>query len=1045
MKFKLLLKESKFVWLLLFCMFSNFAVTGQNSRQITGIVSDSNGQPLPGASVLEKGTSNGAQTDFDGAFSLSVTKLNTTLVISYVGFSKQEISVKGQSNINVILEDSVSELDEMVIVGYSSKKRSDVTGAISSISSKDISEIEAPSVAQALQGKVSGVYVKNNSGQPGGGLSVRIRGIGGLNNSEPLYVVDGQQISPGESESSNPLIGLNPNDIESVEVLKDGSSTAIYGSRGANGVVIITTKKGNKDGTSQISFNSTYGTQTLLNVGGLDVLNAREFATVVNATQQAAGLAPTFDGSSALFPLPSALGDGTDHFEEIIQIGSTQEHQLSLSSGNEKTQFYTSLNYMNQEGIIKTTSFDQIRARFNIDSKVSKKLTLGANINASYSNTNLLTSQSRTGEGGVIGRSLTLAPTIPIFNQDGTYAGPEDGFYPPTRTSLSRLENREGQSTNSGVTINVFARLELVKNLSFTSRAVGASASSKNPLFLPSFEEGTLIELQSTVSNGITKSNSYQWSNVLQYSNSFGQHNVSGLAGIESRENTFNVLNSSVKYNNDETRVVTSLGDELTTTEGFSQSSFASYFGNISYNFKSKYFLEGNIRRDGSSNFGPNNSWGVFPSVSAAWRITKEDFFNVPYIDELKIRGGYGEVGNDKVSPFQHIVALTNQNYGFGDQTGVATNGRVIDQLSNPNIRWETSKQSNIGIDMEMFKHKLTLAANYFRTEVTDMLIPVSIGATSGVSNNGAFLGLGSVDVNTGELINSGFEFEASYRSKIGDDFNFQVGANLTTYSNEVTDLSTNSEIFGATFQGQNLSRTIVGGSIGDFYGYVVDGIFQTQAEVDAANSLGDASIPYQGVGTAPGDFKYRDLNGDNVINDEDRETIGSPVPDFTYGFNLGLQYKNFDFSMSWYGVEGADIYNANRMDLEASARTNFNKSRSVLNAWSGAGTSNTIPRSHALDPNNNKRVSSVFVEDGSFLALRNLRIGYNLSENVCSKLKLSKFNIFASAQNLLIFTKYSGFDPEVGNINGGNQGAGIDNDFYPKAKTIHIGINVTL
>jgi len=1027
---------------------------------ITGRVTSGEDQEgLPGVNVIVKGSSMGTVTDIDGNYKLDVPSAESILTFSSVGFVSEEVVVGNQAFINVTMIPDLTALDEIVVVGYTVKKKSDITGSIASISSEQIDKIEAPTLAHALQGVAPGVYVKNNSGQPGGGLSVRIRGVGGLNNSEPLYVLDGMQITGNESENTNVLNSINPNDIESVEILKDASSTAIYGSRAANGVVVITTKRGSKDGTSQLSYSGTYGIQSLLNVGNFDMLNAREFATVVNETTEAAGNAPIFDGSSELFPTPANLGIGTDHFDEIIQAAPIQEHQLSYSGGNEKAQFYSSINYLKQDGVIKTTFFDQVRFRLNLDANITNKIKVGAYINANHGSSNLVTQSSRSGEGGIIGNALVYAPTIPVFNDDGTYAGPEDGFYPPRRTSLSRLENREGEKISSGMSANVYLQAELLKGLSFRTRIIGSFNTSKYPLIVPIFEEGIVADNRSNLTNTISNGASYQWTNVMTYNRSFGDHNILALAGIEARETKSNSLYANSRHTNDEDKIIGPTGTDDDFRETVGQNSFASYFGSLSYNYKSKYYLDGSIRRDGSSNFGPNNVWGVFPSVSAAWRATEEDFFDVAFIDELKLRGSYGEVGSDKVPAFQHIVGTKVQRYAFGGINGQALNGRAIDEVANPNIRWETSKQTNVGIDLGLLGSRLTITAEYFKTNIEDMLLPVSIAATSGTSNNTSVLNLRTVDVNAGALTNSGFEFEAAFRGDIGNSgLSYDIGVNLTTYNNEVTDLATNKEIFGATYQGQNLSRTIVGGSVGDFYGYVVEGIFQTQEEVNDANNAApdlpdDPNTPedettvvyYQAEGTAPGDFKYKDLNGDRIINDEDRTTIGSPVPDFTYGLSLGLNFKGFDFSMLWYGVQGTDIYHANRMDLEASGRTNFNKSKSVLNAWSGEGTSNTIPRRHANDPNFNKRVSSIFVEDGSFLALRNIRLGYSLPSNVCSKIGLSGFNIFAAAQNILVLTEYSGFDPEVGNIQGRNQGAGIDNDFYPKAKTVHFGINVTL
>ena len=1021
----------------------------QQGKSVTGKVSDSAGSPLPGVSVVVKGTTNGTITNGDGSYSLLNVPENATLQFSFVGMKAQEVAVGGKTTVNVTLADESIGLDEVVAVGYSTKKRRDLTGSISSVNAEELSKSKSESFAQALQGNVSGVYVKSNSGQPGGGVSIRIRGIGGLNNSEPLYVIDGVQVVGDQSENYNPLTALNPNDIESMEVLKDASSAAIYGARGANGVVIITTKRGDGDGKAKLSFSGTFGVQNLLNAGNFDVLNASEFAQVVNVTSLAGGGKQIFGGPDTgqyppeYFPSPSALGAGTSHLNEIFQTAPMQEYQLAVQGGKPKSTYYFSMNYLNQEGIVKTTSFDRVTARFNSDSEIFDFLKIGNSFGLSYSNSTEIQGSSRTDEGGTIGRSLTIAPTIPIFNNDGTYAGPPTAFYPPERTPYALLHDTDRGTTRTGFTGNVYAQINIIKGLSFkTSLGFGLN-NSKGEYFSPTYSEGIVSSNVTNVSENYSEGRSYQWSNVLSYNTSLGKNNITALAGFESLESVFSNIIGKATYKDNAIRIVSSTGSLTSNINQYKgSSSMLSYFGNAGYNYDSKYYIEGNIRRDGSSRFGENNRWGIFPSASAAWRISEEGFFNLSFIDDFKLRGSYGEVGNDKIGDFSYIAGIKNVVYAFGGNNGSFSNGQAIDALGNPDLKWETSKQTNFGIDLTMFDGKWTVAAEYFKTDVEDMLLGVPVPATSGISNSTYEIFLATVTANAGSLINKGFEFETSYNNKIGA-ISYKIGGNLTTYNNEVTSIGDNEQIWGASIQSQNVSRTVVGGSLGEFYGYVVEGIFQTQAEVDAANNLGDSNIPYQSAGTAPGDFRFKDLNGDNLINDKDRDVIGSPVPDFTYGLTFDITYKNFDLSMLWYGVQGADIYHGNRMDLEASGRTNFNKSKTVLDAWSGTNTSNTVPRRISSDPNQNKRVSSVFVEDGSFLALRNISLAYNIPQTFCSKLKLASANVYVSAQNYLVFTKYSGFDPEVGNIGGNNLGAGIDNDFYPRAKTIHLGLSI--
>jgi TonB-linked SusC/RagA family outer membrane protein len=533
---------------------------------------------------------------------------------------------------------------------------------------------------------------------------------------------------------------------------------------------------------------------------------------------------------------------------------------------------------------------------------------------------------------------------------------------------------------------------------------------------------------------------------VLTWDKLTGKHHFTALAGTEAIEAKSDGLNATSAYLDDAIKVVRIAGSEQSNLEqGLSSYSLLSYFGNFSYNYDQKYYLEGNIRRDGSSRFGENSKWGVFPSFSVAWRLSKELFFPKNLADDLKLRLSYGEVGNDKIGNFSYIAPIGTVLYSMSNTNGSFETGAAINSLANPDLKWEISKQFNIGIDMLFLDNKLNIVADYFETKVEDMLLGLSIPAITGITNPRS-INNASVIANAGSLKNKGFELEVSYRSAVGN-FKYGVNANLTTFNNEVTDIGNNEQLWGSVNikNGGPVSRTVVGGPLGEFYGHVAEGIFQTQAEVDAANALdGNPSTPYQQTGTAPGDFKFRDLNGDHVINDEDRTRIGSPIPDFTYGFGIELGYKDFDFSALFTGVQGRDIYNAVRSELEASGGINANRSKTVLNAWNGEGTSNTIPRSYNSDPNFNGRISSMYVDDGSYLRLRNVRLAYNLPKQFTSRLSVSNAQIYITGSNLLTFTKYKGYDPEVGNSNGNNLSSGVELEIYPQAQTFHIGARIT-
>ena len=1018
----------------------------QQQKSVSGKVTDSSGGALPGVTVVVKGTTNGSITDANGKYSLFNIPANSTLLFSFVGMKMQEIAVSNKTIINVTLTEETIGIEEVVALGYSTKKKSDLTGSISSISGKALVQSSPDNFTQALQGKVSGVYVKSNSGQPGGGVSVRIRGIGGINNSEPLYIIDGIQMVGGATDTYSSLAMINPNDIESMEVLKDASSAAIYGARAANGVVIITTKRG-MPGKPQVAYAGSYGFQNLINPNHFGVLNASQYADVVNKTVMADGQGAIFGGTNttqyppALFPSPSSLGAGTNWLKEIINSNSpTQEHQLSVSGGNIGHKYYLSLNYLNEGGIITKTSFKRYSVRLNTDNTITSFLKVGNSLFVSNSSSNLIVA-NRSDEGGNFLRALMYAPTIPIYNADGTFAGPPTAFYPPSRNPVADILAPNINNSRTNFAGSIYADLAIYKGLSLKSTLTTSLSLDTRDNFTPTYSEGIVSKSTTSVSTGVDRGSGWRWSNVLSYHKDLGKHSISALVGTESSEGKSNSMSGNATYTDNAIRIVSSSGSKTYNfNQALSSSSMISYFGNISYNYDNKYYLEENIRRDGSSKFGMNSRWGTFPSFSAAWRISKENFFPKGTISEMKLRASYGKIGNDKIGDFAYIAGLKNILYAFGGNNGSFSNGVVINGLANPDLKWETSAQMNLGIDLGMFNNKLNFTGEYFETKVSDMLLGLPIPSVTGINASTYTVDLASIISNAGALTNKGIEIEASYKDKIGK-LSYQIGATLTTFNNKVTDIGNNEQLWGQVYQSQNVSRTVVGGSLGEFYGYVVDGIFQTQAEVNAANALGDPAVPYQNGKTAPGDFKFRDLDGDGVITAKDRTVIGTPIPKFTYGVNVDLSYNRFELVMVWTGTQGNDIYNANRMDLEASGRTNFNKTKAVLNAWSGPNTSNTVPRRIASDPNINKRVSSVFVEDGSFLSLRNLQLSYNLPESVYSKLKMANAKVYVSGQNIITLTKYSGIDPEVGNVGGSNLSAGIDNDVYPHSKTVRLGL----
>lgn len=1005
---------------------------------ISGKVTDENGEGLPGASVLVKGTSTGTTTGLDGTYKISVEE-QSVLTISFVGYKTQEIAVTGgQTVIDLQMTPDAEQLEEVVVVGYGTQQRKEITGAVSSVSGDEISRTNSASLDQALQGKAAGVFVTSNSGQPGGGVSVRVRGFGGINNSEPLYVIDGVPMQGNAlNDSSNGLASINYNDIESIEVLKDAASGAIYGARGANGVVLITTKSG-KEGRAKINYSTYFGTQSVIQT--VDVLNATQYAQRYNATQLAADPSATVK-----FTDPISLGTGTNWVDELLVDAPMQEHQLSMSGGTSKTDYYMSLNYFDQKGIIRTSDFKRYSFRLNTNNQLNSRLKVG--------NTLLISRTSSTGvplsrgdEGGVFSNALIYSPTIPVRNVDGSFAGPPDGDFPPRPNPVGVLENREGSSNTMRALASLYGEVKIFDGLKFRTNLSVDYSTGRDFNFSPVVTYGTLAITNSTVSQSSGEGRTWIWENILSYEKDFKDHSISVLAGYSAQEGDFENLSAQASYTDNEIKVVSNNGINVPILNGYTvRSSLISQFGRVNYNYKDRYLLTANIRRDGSSKFGGNNRYGLFPSFSLGWRITEEGFFpKNDVVSDVKLRGGYGEVGFNAIRDFVFLTQVQGgQNYPFGGVNGTVSNGSSLAGIANPDVQWETVVQSNIGLDIGFFEGKLNLSVDYFKKERTDMLLEVPVSSLSGFTNSSFAPELATVFRNVGSLENTGLELFLSYKKKTGD-FTYDVSANLTTYNNNVNDIGPSDEIFGLGYRSIPTTRTAVGQPVGTFYGYVVEGIFQNQDEVNTANLLdGETDTFYQLAGTAPGDFKYKDINGDNVITDEDRTDIGSPIPDLTYGLNAAFGYKNFDLSISFQGVYGNEIFNVNRSLQEASGKSASNKTVATLNSWNGEGTSNTIPRAIATDPNQNSRLSSAYIEDGSYLRLKNLQIGYNMPQDLING-AISSLRVYVGARNLLTFTDYSGFDPEIGNAGGSNLSAGVDNDVFPQARTFLVGLNVS-
>jgi len=1014
------------IWCILFCL-SIHQIAFAQSSTISGTVTDKDdGSPLPGVNILVKGTTNGTISDVEGKYKLTINENDPILVFSSIGFISQEVQVNGQSSIDISLSEDVASLDEVVVVGYGTQKKSNITGAIASVSGEDLEKVQVASFDQAIQGKAAGVYVTSNSGQPGGGISVRIRGIGSINNSNPLYVVDGVIVGAGSSETSNPLATLNPNDIESVEVLKDAASAAIYGARAANGVVLITTKRG-ASGEPQLNYNGYYGIQ-VPTTNLPRPMNAQEFAENMNRAFTAAGQDAPFDN-------PEALGEVTNWKDVLMQNGSLQDHQLSLSGGTEKHNYFVSANYFRNDGIMVETFHERMAFRVNTDNKLGERWKVGNSLSFSRTSRYDNGSGNRTFIHGTFTNIYQMLPTQPVYNPDGSFAGPTDTRLERRRNAASQVLLPDREDKENRLLGNLYVEFEPVKGLSFKT-SFSTDIKARNTYFFePPYKEGLLEDLYSNVNRSATNSSFWLWENFATYQNTIGQHNFSLMLGTSAQNSESRFMRAAAEYESDAFTEVSTSALVNNSETSFFESSLASIFSRLTYNFDERYLLTANIRRDGSSVFGPNNKFGVFPSFSAGWRISEEDFFNSALINELKLRGGWGQVGSDAIGNFRYLAALnTGFNYPFENKGGAASLGAALQDLGNPNIKWETSTEWSLGTDIGLMDNRLNLTADYFEKTRTDMLLVLPLAGTSGLNE--------TVD-NVGELINKGFEFSANYRRASGK-LTYEFGANLTTFNNKVIDLDILDEISASTYSGSGTVALIRRDQpLGVFYGLVTEGLFQTEEEVRNANAMdGDETTPFQLAETAPGDFRYRDLDGDGRITTNDRQIIGNPVPNFTYGINGNINYGAFDLSVQFFGVQGNDILNISRSILESSGRA-FNKSSTVVNAWNGPGSSNSIPRPIVTDPNQNVRVGTHLVEDGSYLRLRNLQIGYNLPQLFLERLGINNTRIYVAGQNLLTITNYSGNDPEIGFDSNKTAANGIDQDLYPQARTYSAGINI--
>ncbi|MCU4165883.1 SusC/RagA family TonB-linked outer membrane protein [Carboxylicivirga caseinilyticus] len=993
------------LYLLLLTLTLSFTLSAQNQKTISGVVIDNKGESIIGASILENGTQNGTITDIDGKFSLNVSE-DAVITVSFIGMASQEVPVGAEIFFNITLKEDVIGLEEVVAIGYGAVKKKDLTGSVVSINTDDFKSLPTPSVGNAMQGKASGVQVVG-SGTPGSDPTFRIRGTGTINNNNPLYVIDGVPTDGGLNQ-------LNMDDVEGIQILKDASATAIYGSRGANGVVIITTKKGKK-GEGVINFNCYYGVQQATNM--VEVLNASEFAELHNEMMLAAGkdLNPAFAD-------PSSLGKGTDWVGELFSVAPVQNYSLSYSGGNDKNTYYVSGNYFNQEGIVENTGFKRYTVKFNSETQVNTKVKFGNMLSLNHDD-------KYNGDYSII-NTLRALPTQAIYNTDGTYSGPEGrpDWNGDIGNPIGRARVIDNRTLGYNLLGSVFGEVEIIKGLKFKTSAGLKANFWHGRTWSPKYDWKPTPQEESYLGEGWNKAITWNWDNTLTYDKTFNElHKFTALVGTSAQESKFKSINGSIQeFASDATQQLSNGLSQVVLGGGANDWALLSYMGRINYAFADKYLVTGTIRRDGSSRFGENNKWGLFPSGSLAWRVSEESFMqNMEAIDNLKLRAGFGITGNQEIGNYAYASELDIVKYNFNNNL---VNAVVANRMPNPNVQWESQQQVNLGIDVTAFQQIVDITVDAYLKKTKDMLVPMDVPIVSGYSD--VYVPM----INAGEIENKGIELSVTTHNMKGE-FNWDTDFNISFNRNKVIDLNdTIPMVRGDVGFNQQIARLEVGKPVDVFYGFVTDGVFQTQQDVDnhAIQVPGDDIY----ARTSAGDIRFKDLNSDGVINDDDRTIIGDPNPDFIFAINNRLSYKGFDLNVFIQGVYGNDIYNANRITNEGMAVA-YNQSKETLKRWNGEGTSNSIPRAVFNDPNKNIRPSDRFIEDGSYIRLKSVVLGYSFPKKWIEKAGMSSARLYVSGTNLLTFTSYSGFDPEVG-ING------IDNSTYPLTRTVSVGANIS-
>ena len=995
---------------------------------VSGRVTGPYGAGLPGVTVLVLGTSTGTTTNSDGMFSLNAPE-GSKLVFSFVGYATQTLTVAaGMPAIALSLREDAKQLTEVVVVGYGTQEKADVTGAIGSVSGRDIATQPVADATQAIQGRVAGVTVTQNSGAPGGagGTSVRIRGISSAGNNSPLYVVDGFPLpssDAGGNAVENQLNSISPNDIESIDVLKDASATAIYGVRAANGVVIITTKRG-KAGKANITVDGYRGVQQVWHK--LNLLNAEQYAVINNESRIAKG-----DPINPKFADPKSLGAGTDWQKAVFRPSAViQNYSLSATGGSEAARYAVSAGYFQQDGTLNGSNFERFTVRANGDVSLNKYVKIGNSLAISH----LEDRQLNTGndEFGVLNNVIQTPPTLPVYNPNGTWYEPTatlDNYIEPNPVLQSLITN--SKFVRNRILGTFYVELEPLKGLRFRTNVGADLIFDNNNGFTPSLGANSP---RNSIAGAYSSSNynpSYLIENTLTYDRTLAEkHHLTVLLGQSAQQFTYSYLSAGRNgYVRNDLQTINngpinaSLGNGGTGVSP-PEDRLASYFGRVNYEFAGKYLLSATMRYDGTSAFAPGYQFGFFPGASLGWRLSEESFIkDISTISNLKLRVGYGKVGNPlNAGRFAYLATINSGiTYPFGPNGAINT-GSAPTRSPNLDLRWENNYQANVGVDVGLFGNRLELSADVYDRRSPNLISYVPAYLVTGTYE--------SVPTNALSAYNRGFDLSVSTRNIVAEGSGLSWNSSLifSTFKNQISDLGVGAPFNGtATRTGTAIVRYDKGQPFGSFYGYVADGLFQTPEDVKSHATQS---------GAAPGDIRFKDINGDGKISDLDRAFIGSPIPKFTYGLNNTISWKGFDLNAFIQGSQGNKVYNLNRVYTEGGLTSNGNSSTRVLARWTGAGTSNEVPRAIAGDPNQNLRVSSYFVEDGSYLRLKVLTLGYSLPKSFLNRFGTQTVRVYGTAQNLVTLTKYSGFDPELGS-------SGIDRGIYPQSRVYLAGISL--